>query len=83
MFTEPTMHAQIEQANRTVQLRAMQLTMAAMYRDAGDIDSEEWDGYAVRYAASVRELQALQYAVMNNNTAMAETQRGGTWVQLR
>ncbi len=83
MFTEPTMHAQIEQANRTVQLRAMQLTMAAMYRDAGDIDSEEWDGYAARYAASVRELQALQYAVMNNNTALAETQRGGTWVQLR
>ena len=78
-----SLHTQIEQADRTVQLRAMQLTMAAMYRDAGDIDSEEWDGYAARYAAAVRELQALQYAVMNNNAAMAETDRGGTWVQLR
>ena len=77
------MQAKIEDAHRTVNLRAMQLTMAAMYRDAGDIDSEDWDGYAARYAAAVRELQALQYSVMNNNAAMAETGRGETWVQLR
>lgn len=82
MSTELDMPKQIEEAKRVVSLRQAQMTMAAMYRDAGDIDSEDWDGYAARYAAAVRELQALQYFVLNNQQTMAETMRGPTWVQL-
>ena len=82
MSTELEMPKKIEEARRLVGLRQAQMTMAAMHRDAGDIDSEDWDGYAARYAAAVRELQALQYFVLNRNQSLAETMRGPTWVQL-
>lgn len=85
MFSNPTpevsMHERISEAKRVVDLRCAQMTMAALYRDAGDIDQIEWDCYAARYAAAVRELQALQYHVLNATQAMAETKRGATWVQ--
>lgn len=82
MSTDIHIADRIADAERVVQLRSMQMTMAAMYRDAGDIDSEEWDGYAARYAAAVRELQALKYQTMAGRNALAETNRGETWVQL-
>lgn len=82
MRNAPTMMEQIAEAKRIVDLRCSQMVMAAMYRDAGDIDSEDWDGYAARYAAAVRELQALQYFVLNNQQSLTETRRGPTWVQL-
>jgi hypothetical protein len=82
MSTDITMAQKIAEAERMVQLRSMQMTMAAMYRDAGDIDQDDWDGYAARYAASVRELQVLQYQTMAGREALAETTRGETWVQM-
>lgn len=82
MSTDIHMTERIEDAERVVQLRSMQMTMAAMYRDAGDIDQDDWDGYAARYAAAVRELQALKYQTMAGRNALAETNRGETWVQL-
>ncbi len=82
MSTDEFLPDQIIEAKRIVALRQAQMVMAAMYRDAGEIDSEDWDGYAARYAAAVRELQALQYFVLNRNQSLAETLRGPTWVQL-
>lgn len=82
MSTDIHMSERIADAERVVQLRSMQMTMAAMYRDAGDIDQDDWDGYAARYAAAVRELQALKYQTMAGRNALAETNRGETWVQL-
>ena len=82
MSTDIHIADRIADAERVVQLRSMQMTMAAMYRDAGDIDQDDWDGYAARYAAAVRELQALKYQTMAGRNALAETNRGETWVQL-
>ncbi len=82
MSADKHMTVQIAEAERLMQLRGMQLTMAAMYRDAGDIDQDDWDGYAARYAAAVRELQALKYQTMAGRDALGETTRGETWVQL-
>lgn len=81
MSTEITMHDRIAEAKRVVDLRTAQMVTAAMYRDAGDIDQLDWDCYAARYAAAVRELQALQYHVLNARDSVAETKRGATWVQ--
>mgnify|MGYP003340253473 CR=1 FL=1 len=81
MSTDAPMHMRIADAARMVELRAEQMKSAAMCRDAGDIDQLDWDGYAARYSAAVRELQALRYHVLNGQTALAETKRGATWVQ--
>ncbi len=82
MSTDIHVANRIVDAERAVQLRSMQMTMAAMYRDAGDIDQDDWDGYAARYAAAVRELQSLKYQTMAGSNALTETNRGETWVQL-
>lgn len=71
----------LEEALRIVKLRAEQMASAALCRDAGDIDSEDWDGYAARYAAAVRELRVLQHIRATHRAAMAETRQGATWVQ--
>lgn len=71
----------IQEALRVVKLRAEQMASAALCRDAGDIDSEDWDGFAARYAAAVRELRVLQHIRMTEQPALAETKRGRTWVQ--
>lgn len=81
MATELSLPERIEEAKRVVDLRKMQMLMAALHRDAADIDREDWDGFATRYASSVRELQAIQHYVLNSNSAVAETKRGSTWVQ--
>lgn len=71
----------LEEALRIVKLRAEQMASAALCRDAGDIDGEDWDGYAARYAAAVREYRVLQHIQTTQRPAMAETRRGETWVQ--
>jgi len=81
MSTDVPLHERIEDAKRVVELRKMQMLMGALHRDASEIDREDWDGFAFRYAAAVRELQALQHYVMNASSTLAETKRGGTWVQ--
>lgn len=81
MYTEISLPERIEEAKRVVALRQAQMLMAAMHRDAAEIDREEWDGFAFRYASAVRELQTLQHIVMNGASALAKTERGVTWVQ--
>lgn len=79
--TNLTLEQRIADANRTVKLREAQMLAAALARDEGDIAQDDWDGFAARYAAAVREWRALQYHHMANKPALAETGRGGTWVQ--
>lgn len=81
MFTEISLPEQIEEAKRVIALRQAQMLMAAMHRDAAEIDREEWDGFAFRYASAVRELQTLHQIVMNGTEAITKTTRGVTWVQ--
>lgn len=71
----------LEEMRRVVKLRAQQLEAAALSRDAGEIDSEDWDGYAARYAAAVREYRVVQHLRGINTPAMAQTKRDTTWVQ--
>ena len=71
----------IDEANRIVKLRAEQMAAAALCRDAGDIDAEDWDGYAARYSAAVRELRVLQHVRFTQRPALAETRHGETWVR--
>lgn len=71
----------LEEMKRIVKLRAQQLEAAALCRDAGEIKSEDWDGYAARYAAAVREYRIMQQVKINEQPSMAETRHGGTWVQ--
>jgi len=73
--------ATLDEMKRIVRLRAQQLEAAALSRDAGEIASEEWDGYAARYAAAVREYRIMQQVKINEQPALAETRRGETWVQ--
>ena len=80
-FTELPLKERIEDAKRIVELHSRQMQAAALSRDEGDISQDEWDGFAARYAAAVRELRALQYHKTVNQPAIAETVRGGTWVQ--
>lgn len=82
MTTETEAKALIEEALRVVKLRAEQMAAAALSRDAGDIDSEDWDGYAARYSAAVRELRILQHVRMTQRPSLAETRHGATWVQV-
>lgn len=81
MFTEMALPERIEEAKRIVELRKAQMLMAALHRDAADIDREEWDGFAFRYASAVRELQTLQHIVITGSGSLAKTERGVTWVQ--
>lgn len=90
MFTEmvslmsgkvPTMQNRIQEARRIVNVRQLQMHAAALTRNAGEISQDEWDGFAARYAASVREWQVLQQIEMNERVAVTETARGETWVQ--
>lgn len=78
---EMTLEQRIADAKRTVKLREAQMVSAALSRDEGEIDQGEWDGFAARYAASVREWRALQHYTLNSKPAIAETVRGTTWVQ--
>lgn len=71
----------LEEALRIVKLRAEQMASAALCRDAGELDGEEWDGYAARYAAAVREYRVLQHIRSTQQPALVETRHGGTWVQ--
>lgn len=79
--TRLTLEQRIADANRTVKLREAQMLSAALSRDEGEIDSDDWHGFAARYAAAVREWRALQYHNLTNRPALTETGRGGTWVQ--
>lgn len=81
MSTERTTEQMLDEMRRMVKLRAAQMESAALCRDAGDIDSEDWDGYAARYAAAVREFRVLQHVRMREREAIVETRRGETWVQ--
>ena len=81
MSTSLTTEQSLIEAMRLVKLRQEQLHSAALSRDCGDIDGEDWDGFAARYAAAVREWRVLQHIQMAEQPAVAETKRGGTWVQ--
>jgi hypothetical protein len=81
MSTELSLDQKIQEARRVVLLRQEQLHAAALTRDAGEIDQEEWDGFAARYAAATREWRVLQHIALANRPAMTETGRGETWVQ--
>lgn len=76
-----TMQDRIREARRICNVRQMQMQAAALSRNAGEIDSDEWDGYAARYAAAVREWQVLQQIDINNTEPIVQTGRGETWVQ--
>lgn len=82
MLAELTLEQRIADAMRVVNLREEQMRAAALSRDVGEIDQDEWDGFAARYAASVREWQALRYHHLHNTPAIAETHRGATWVRV-
>lgn len=71
----------LEEMRRVMQLRAQQMEAAALCRDAGELDSEAWDGFAARYAAAVREYRVLQHLKGFQQPAMAYTKQGTTWVQ--
>lgn len=71
----------LTELRRVVLLRAQQMEAAALSRDAGEIDSEDWDGYAARYAAAVREYRTAQHFHIAQRPALAETRHGGTWVR--
>lgn len=79
--SDMSMEQHIAEAKRIVQLRQQQMHAAAMSRDCGEIDQMEWDGFAARYAAAVREWQVLQHHKHIMQPAMAETFRSSTWVQ--
>lgn len=68
-------------ALRIVKLRQEQMHAAALSRNAGEIDNAEWDGYAARYAAAVREWWAWQHYALQHRPALAETSSGSTYVQ--
>lgn len=71
----------MDELRRIIKLRSQQMESAALCRDAGEIDSLDWDGYAARYAAAVREYRVLQHLHGMKQPALTETRRGGTWVQ--
>lgn len=81
MPSEPTLHERLAEAKRVIKLRAEQMSSAAMCRDAGEINQDEWDGFAARYASAVREYRVLQHIEMAERPVLAETRRGATWVQ--
>lgn len=78
---EPNAEKLMEEMRRIIKLRAQQMESAAMCRDAGEIDSLDWDGYAARYAAAVREYRVLQHLHVIKQPSVAETKRGETWAQ--
>ena len=82
MTSTNALQQRIADAKRTVELRAMQMQAAALSRDEGEIDQNEWDGFAARYAAAVKEWRAFQYHKATFQPAMAETSRGETWARL-
>jgi hypothetical protein len=79
--TELTLEQRVVEAKRVVDLRELQMQAAALAREEGEIDLSEWDAYAARYAAAVKEWRALQFHKAINRPAVAETTRGATWVQ--
>lgn len=80
--TDLPIDLRVQDAKRAVELRAMQMQAAALARDEGDIGQDEWDGFAARYAAAVKEWRALQFYRAVHRPAVAETTRGETWVRL-
>lgn len=80
-MVELTIDEKVQDARRMAALRKEQLCSAALSRNAGEIDANEWDGFAARYAAAVREWQVLTHIALANKPALTETRRGETWVQ--
>lgn len=74
------LESKLANAMRLVKLREEQMRAAALSRNAGEIDTAEWDGYAVRYAAAVREWWAWQHHTLQSREALAETHSGSTYV---
>lgn len=83
MFTEKTVtiEDQITDAKRQISLRLLQLQSAAITRGFGEIDADELDGFAARYAAAVRELNVLHQFQTQTRNALSESYRGKTWIQ--
>lgn len=44
----------------------VELQRAAIERAFAEITQDEWDGYAIRYAAAVRERREAQQSVLDN-----------------
>lgn len=44
----------------------VELQRAAIERAFAEITQDEWDGYAIRYAAAVRERREAQQSVLNH-----------------
>ena len=80
-MVELTIDEKVQESRRMAALRKEQLCSAALARNAGEIDADEWDGFAARYAAAVREWQVLTHMAMASRPALTETTRGETWVQ--
>lgn len=80
-MAELTIEQKVQEARRVVLLRQEQLHSAALSFDAGEIDSEEFHGFAARYAAATRDWRVLQHIMLVNRPAITETTRGETWVQ--
>lgn len=72
----------LREAMRTVKLREEQLRSAALTRSAGEIGTDEFDAFAIRYAAAVREWHVWQAHALQHRTVLAETYRGATFIQL-
>lgn len=79
-LTKEACEFKLSEARRIVQLREEQMRAAALSRNAGDICSLDWDGYAARYAAAVREWWVWQQYMLEQRLPMAETQRDRTFV---
>lgn len=44
----------------------VELQRAAIERAFAEITQDEWDGYAIRYAAAVRERREAQQSILDN-----------------
>ena len=80
-MTEQPIEKRVQDARRVVLLMQERLLAAALSRDAGEIDQDELDGFAARYAAATREWRVLQHIMLASKPAITETARGETWVQ--
>lgn len=73
---------QLREAMRVVKLREEQMRSAALCRSSGDIGSLDWDEYAARYAAAVREWWYWQQYMLQHRIPLAQTDRGPTFVHV-
>lgn len=72
----------LRESLRIVKLREEQMRSAALSRNAGDISTIDWDEYAFRYAAAVREWWVWQQYMLEHRIPLAQTDRGPTFVHL-